>query len=70
MVFHADFYENYVSYFVYVSDLKTIYSYFITIILIINHLSPEKRELLMMSYIRNAKLLLMMTTILDQHHHI
>ena len=26
--------ENYVSYFVYFSDLKTVYSYFITIILI------------------------------------
>ena len=28
--------ENYVSYFVHFSDLKTIYTYFITIVLIIN----------------------------------
>ena len=33
--------ENYVSYFLYFSDLKTIYSYFITIILIIMHVTKE-----------------------------
>ena len=33
--------ENYVSYFVYFSDLKTIYSYFITIILITIRLYPN-----------------------------
>ena len=51
--------ENYVSYFVYFSDLKTIYSYFITIILISMDSLPSlsvhtaiKVRLLLYSFVR------------------